>query len=87
LFIKKLNPTGYEEIMKLKKETVVKRVLPVLAGGLLGYANYHFIGCSSGSCPIRSNPYLSIAYGAMAGGIFSFPDPKRTKENNQSEKK
>lgn len=66
------------------REIVLKRVLPVAAGGILGYAYYHFIGCNSGSCAITSNPYISTIYGAVLGLIFAFPTNKRNekKENN-----
>jgi hypothetical protein len=45
--------------------------LPALGigiGGIGGFIYYHFIGCTSGTCPITSNPYGSIA----AGTIFGF---------------
>lgn len=42
-----------------------------IIGGLLGYLYYYFIGCSSGSCPITSNPFGSIAYGAIIGILIS----------------
>lgn len=66
------------------REIVLKRVLPVAAGGILGYAYYHFIGCNSGSCAITNNPYISTIYGAVLGLIFAFPTNKRNekKENN-----
>ncbi|MGE5683027.1 MAG: DUF6132 family protein [Bacillota bacterium] len=72
--------------MKLNHKIVVKRVLPVFAGAVLGYAYYYFVGCSSGSCPIQSNPYLTVGYGALTGAIFSFPDSKkpRTEKNQES---
>ena len=28
------------------------------------------IGCQSGTCPITSNPYISIAYGAIIGYLL-----------------
>jgi LytS/YehU family sensor histidine kinase len=40
----------------------------VLIGGIGGFLYYYFIGCSSGSCAITSNPYMST----MFGGFFGF---------------
>jgi hypothetical protein len=45
-------------------------VLGVLAGAVGGYLYYHFIGCTSGSCPITSQPVNSTLYGAMMGGLL-----------------
>jgi len=47
--------------------------LATLAGGLLGYAYYHFIGCTGGACPITSNPVASTAYGMILGLLVTFP--------------
>ena len=46
------------------------RIIGILAGGIGGFAYYHFIGCASGTCPITSNPYISIVYGALLGYLF-----------------
>jgi hypothetical protein len=50
----------------------------VLRGGvfilsvLAGYAYYYFIGCSAGNtCPISSNPYISVIYGALIGFLLA----------------
>ncbi len=64
----------------ITKPFFIKRVLPVLAGALLGYAYYYFIGCTSGTCPITSNPYISVAYGASIGAILAIPSKKKKKE-------
>ncbi len=53
------------------------RFLPILIGGILGYAYYYFIGCRTGSCPIQGNPYLSTMYGALLGAIFIIPGKKK----------
>ncbi|MFN8436491.1 MAG: DUF6132 family protein [Cytophagales bacterium] len=37
----------------------------VLLGAGLGYLYYKYIGCSSGACPLTSNPYTSMLYGAF----------------------
>lgn len=39
-------------------------------GALAGYLYYQFIGCSSGSCPITSNPVNSTLYGLIMGGLL-----------------
>lgn len=39
----------------------------VVGGGALGFLYYRFVGCSSGACPLTSNPWITVAYGAMIG--------------------
>lgn len=62
------------------EKILIKRILPVLGGGILGYAYYHFIGCNSGSCAITSNPYISTIYGSIIGLIFAFPSKKKNEK-------
>ncbi len=45
----------------------MKIILGLLVGGGRGFANYQFIGCAAGTCPLTSNPYLSTIYGAVIG--------------------
>lgn len=45
-------------------------ILGVILGGGLGLAWYRWIGCSSGTCPLLSNPYTSILYGMLLGGLI-----------------
>lgn len=53
-------------------------------GALIGLAYWYFVGCSTGSCAITSNPINSTLYFAFAGGLirntFS-SEPQKTKEN------
>jgi xanthine/uracil permease len=54
----------------LKKHFTRKNFLKltfILIGAAGGYAYYYFIGCTSGTCPISSNPYVSTLYGGMIG--------------------
>jgi len=46
-----------------------KKLFPIVLGALGGYAYYYFIGCNRG-CPITSNPWLSVLYGAFLGLIL-----------------
>lgn len=42
-------------------------VIGAAIGGGLGYLYYRLVGCSTGSCPITSNPFISSIYGAVFG--------------------
>ncbi|MBP7735372.1 MAG: hypothetical protein KA369_05295 [Spirochaetes bacterium] len=46
-------------------------VLGIGIGGIAGFLFYYFIGCSTGTCPITSNPYGSILLGALMGAMVS----------------
>jgi len=39
------------------------------AGAVVGYLYYRFIGCRAGACMITQNPYLSVLYWALLGGL------------------
>lgn len=52
----------------------------VLIGGLLGFAYYYFIGCSTGSCAIISKPLNSSVYG-MVMGYLMFSVFEKEKKN------
>ncbi|NSW44982.1 MAG: hypothetical protein HPY79_04125 [Bacteroidales bacterium] len=69
-------------IEKIKKLIFTRTFLGVIIGMVGGFAYYYFIGCNSGSCPITSNPYISILYGALLGGVLFFK-PKKKKEEQQ----
>jgi len=42
-------------------------IIGTAIGGFAGYLYYKKIGCPSGACPITSNRYLTILYGAALG--------------------
>ena len=55
--------------MKLIKKN--KFALIGIALGLIGgYAYYHFVGCTSGTCAITSKPLNSTLYGGAMGGVL-----------------
>jgi len=63
------------------------KILSAVAGGILGWLYYHFVGCQSGSCPITSNPYTSMIFGAAFIGLI-LPDilkKKKDKENKSDQ--
>ncbi len=55
------------------KEFIKKNILKIIGvvvGTVSGYLYYRFVGCKSGTCPITSNPYISILYGAVLGYLL-----------------
>jgi len=46
---------------------MIRMIVAPLAGAAVGYLYYRFIGCSTGTCPITSNPWASTLYGALMG--------------------
>ncbi|MEW6469875.1 MAG: DUF6132 family protein [Bacteroidota bacterium] len=45
-------------------------IIGIIAGALLGYLYYHFVGCANGTCSITSKPLNSTLYGAIMGGLL-----------------
>jgi hypothetical protein len=47
----------------------IKIVIGALVGAAGGFLFYRFVGCKSGTCRIASNPFLSVVYWALIGGL------------------
>ena len=50
---------------------ILKLFIGVVNGGGLGFVFYKFIGCSTGTCPLTSNPIISTIYGAVLGALIA----------------
>ena len=50
---------------------ILKLILGLVIGGGLGFAYYKLVGCSTGTCPLTSNPIISTCYGAVVGAIVA----------------
>jgi hypothetical protein len=46
-------------------------LIGVLLGGIGGYGWYRLVGCSTGACPLTSNPTISTLYGVLIGLLFA----------------
>ncbi len=44
---------------------IIIYVTSSVLGASIGFLIYKYIGCRSGSCPITSNPYLSMIFGML----------------------
>jgi hypothetical protein len=51
------------------KRRWIRVALGVTIGGLGGYALYALAGCTTGACPMTSNPLIASALGATIGGF------------------
>jgi Family of unknown function (DUF6132) len=50
---------------------IIKGIIGVIVGGVLGFGYYKFIGCASGTCPLTSNPWASTLYGMLLGALVA----------------
>ena len=50
---------------------MARLLIGALVGGLVGYGLYRFVGCSSGACPLTSNPWVSTIMGMAIGTVSS----------------
>jgi hypothetical protein len=68
-------PKSFRELIRSAR--FWKPVSGLVIGGVLGYLYYHFVGCTSGSCGITSNPISSIVFGGVLG-LFVVNKPCKT---------
>ena len=69
-----------EKMIKRIKSSVPE-VIGIVVGAAGGFIYYRNVGCSTGSCLITSNPWLTILWGAMigylAGSMFNKKNKKK----------
>ena len=58
------------------------KIAGVITGVIGGYLYYYFVGCVSGTCPITSNPYKMVFFGALLGYLFFSLFEKDTNKNS-----
>lgn len=52
-----------------KKQTIIT-LAGIITGGIGGYLYYYFVGCQTGTCPLTSNPWLTVLWGAAVGYLL-----------------
>jgi len=57
-----------EKITKLIRQYRVYMIGAVI-GGIIGYAYWYFVGCTSGTCPLDQTPYRSVVSAALIGSL------------------
>lgn len=64
------------------------RITFIIVGGVLGYAYWYKIGCTSGTCPITSQWHNTMIYGGLMGYLVGeiikdFFTRKKNADNEQ----
>jgi len=49
----------------------MRYILGALIGGVVGFGYYKLVGCSTGTCPLTSNPWTSTLYGMGMGSLVA----------------
>lgn len=63
-----INSKQFKHANSAKKRKI--EIIFSLIGGIAGFIYYFFIGCSSGTCPIQSNPFFSVLWGLGVGFLI-----------------
>jgi len=50
---------------------ILRIIIGIIVGGGLGFGWYKLVGCSTGACPLTSNPVITIIYGAVLGALLA----------------
>jgi hypothetical protein len=50
---------------------LLKSILGAAAGAAIGFLIYRFIGCRTGTCPLNSNPWISMAVWGVVGFLLA----------------
>lgn len=51
----------------------MRSLIFTVAGGFAGYLWYRTVGCQSGACPLSSNVFMSVFWGAIGGFMLVAP--------------
>lgn len=68
---------------KLKDLFALKHIIGIVAGGVAGFFYYYFVGCASGACALKSNPYYNIILGILLGYLVADLFKKKKTNNPQ----
>jgi Family of unknown function (DUF6132) len=50
---------------------ILRILIGAAVGAVLGFCWYKFVGCSTGTCPLTSNPVISTLYGTTVGALIA----------------
>lgn len=50
---------------------ILRILIGAIVGAGLGFGWYKLVGCSTGTCPLTSNPFISTLYGMVVGVLIA----------------
>ena len=50
---------------------ILRLLIGAGAGAVLGFGWHKLVGCSTGACPLTSNPVISTLYGMAVGALIA----------------
>ncbi len=50
---------------------ILRTLIGAAIGAGLGFGWYKLVGCSTGTCPLTSNPFISTLYGMVVGVLIA----------------
>lgn len=50
---------------------ILRVIIGAAIGAVLGFGWYKLVGCSTGTCPLTSNPITSTLYGMVVGALVA----------------
>lgn len=57
--------------MKIKFRKLLRPILFIIGGAIVGLVYYYLVGCENGSCPLTSNLWLTMGCMGLVGGLLS----------------
>ena len=61
--------TLFRKIFTKFKDSI-PQIIGLVLGGVAGFIYYYKVGCTTGTCPIKSNPWLMTLWGAIMGYLI-----------------
>jgi hypothetical protein len=70
------NTENKEPVKKTVKERIkasfqTRHIIGLIAGGIGGFLYYYFVGCQTGTCGLKSNPFYNIVLGLLLGYLIA----------------
>jgi len=56
---------------RLKDAFKLRHIIGLAIGGIGGFLYYFYVGCATGSCGLKANPFYDIGLGLLLGYLVS----------------
>jgi hypothetical protein len=64
------NTTGWKNAV-IFKYLPLQSLIGIIAGAIGGYVYYTQVVCVTGGCPLTSNPFITVLWGALMGYLLA----------------